>query len=214
MLASLLAPATAAATATLTGLVTGLALIVAIGAQNAFVLRQGLARAHVGAVVAICLASDAVLIMAGVAGVGALVQQAGWLLEVVRWGGVAFLAVFGLLSLRRAARPDVLRAAESGAGTRRRAVLTALALTWLNPHVYLDTVLFLGSVATTQGPDERWWFGLGAVLGSAVWFLGLGYGAHRAHRLLSRPRSWQVLDALIGVVMLLLAVTLARTDLG
>ncbi len=197
-----------------TGLVTGLVLIVAIGAQNAFVLRQGLARAHVGAVVAVCLVSDAALILAGVAGVGALVQQAGWLLEVVRWGGVAFLATFGLLSLRRAAGPGVLRAADTGAGTRRRAVLTALALTWLNPHVYLDTVLFLGSVATTQGPGERWWFGLGAVAASAVWFVGLGYGARRAHQLLSRPRSWQVLDASIGVVMLLLAVTLARADLG
>ncbi len=206
-------PATAA-TALLTGLATGLVLIVAIGAQNAFVLRQGLARAHVGAVVTVCLVSDAVLIAAGVAGVGALVAQAGWLLEAVRWGGVAFLVGFGVLSLRRAVRPGALRAAEHGAGSRRTAVLTALALTWLNPHVYLDTVLFLGSVATTQGPDQRWWFGLGAVAGSAVWFLALGYGARRAHRLLSRPRSWQVLDALIGVVMLLLAVTLAGTDLG
>lgn len=197
-----------------TGLVTGLVLIVAIGAQNAFVLRQGLARAHVGVVVAVCLVSDAVLITAGVAGIGALVEQAGWLLQAARWGGVAFLATYGVLSVRRALRPEALRAADTGAGTRRRAVLTALALTWLNPHVYLDTVLFLGSVATTHGADERWWFGLGAVLGSAVWFLGLGYGARRAHRLLSRPRAWQVLDALIGVVMLLLAVGLARADLG
>ena len=197
-----------------TGLVTGLALIVAIGAQNAFVLRQGLARAHVGPVVAVCLVSDAVLIAAGVAGIGALVEQAGWLLQAVRWGGVAFLTTYGVLSLRRALRPGALRAADTGAGTRHRAVLTALALTWLNPHVYLDTVLFLGSVATTQGADERWWFGLGAVLGSAVWFLGLGYGARRAHRLLSRPRAWQVLDALIGLAMLLLAVGLARADLG
>lgn len=198
-----------------TGLVTGLTLIVAIGAQNAFVLRQGLAREHVGVVVTVCLVSDAVLIAAGVAGVGALVEQAGWLLQAVRWGGVVFLATYGLLSLRRAARPEVLRAsAAEGTGTRRRAVLTALALTWLNPHVYLDTVLFLGSVAATRGPDERWWFGAGAVLGSVVWFLGLGYGARRAHRLLGRPRSWQVLDALIGLVMLALAVALARADLG
>ncbi len=200
--------------ALVTGLATGLTLIVAIGAQNAFVLRQGLAREHVGVVVALCSLSDAVLIVAGVAGVGVLVEQAGWLLEGVRWAGVAFLVGYAVLSLRRARRPGALdpTAVERPRG-RRRAVLTALALTWLNPHVYLDTVLFLGSVGAAQGAD-RWWFAAGAVVASLVWFTGLGVGARAAHRLLARPRSWQVLDALIGLTMLAVAVLLARADLG
>lgn len=203
-------------TSALAGLVTGLALIVAIGAQNAFVLRQGLAREHVGPVVAVCAVSDAVLICAGVAGVGALVERAAWLVETVRWLGVAFLVAYGVLSLLRARRPGALSAGDAPPRPRaaRRAVATALALTWLNPHVYLDTVLFLGSVAASRGEDGRWWFALGAVAASILWFVGLGYGAGRAHRLLASPRSWQVLDAVIGLTMLLLAVGLARTDVS
>ena len=192
-----------------TGLVTGLTLIIAIGAQNAFVLRQGLLHAHVGVVVAICAMSDLVLILAGVAGIGTLVELAPTALLVVRWLGVAFLTGYGATSLVRALRPDTLRAADHGATTRRTAVLTALALTWLNPHVYLDTVVMLGSIAQQQGAEGRWWFGGGAALGSVVWFAGLGWGARRASGLLASPRAWRALDVLIGVTMLVIALMLA-----
>jgi L-lysine exporter family protein LysE/ArgO len=195
--------------ASASGLLTGLTLIIAIGAQNAFVLRQGLLQQHVGVVVAICAISDLVLVVAGVAGIGRIIERAPEAITAVRWLGVAFLTWYGVASLLRARRPDALRAAEQGVGSRRTAVVTALALTWLNPHVYLDTVLLLGSIANQHGDVGRWWFALGAALGSAIWFVGLGYGARRAHRLLSSPRSWQVLDVLIGVVMLAIAVKLA-----
>ena len=191
------------------GLLTGLSLIIAIGAQNAFVLRQGLLSAHVGVVVAICAVSDLVLILAGVGGIGALVEQAPTALVVVRWLGVAFLTCYGGSSLLRALRPDTLRAANRSAATRRTAVVTALALTWLNPHVYLDTVLMLGSIAAQHGPEGRWWFGGGAALGSLVWFAGLGWGAGRASGLLASPRAWRVLDVLIGLTMLGIAGMLA-----
>ncbi len=195
---------------TAAGLVTGLSLIVAIGAQNAYVLRQGLAREHVGVVVAICALSDVVLILAGVAGIGTIVEQAPTALTVVRWLGVAFLSFYGVSSLLRARRTETLDAAAARTTSRRSAVLRATALTWLNPHVYLDTVLLLGTVANHQGPLGRWWFALGACVASALWFSGLGFGARLAHRVLARPRSWQVLDVLIGLVMLAIAVRLAR----
>jgi L-lysine exporter family protein LysE/ArgO len=195
--------------ATVAGLVTGLSLIVAIGAQNAFVLRQGLAREHVGVVVLICTLSDVVLIVAGVTGIGTIVEQAPWALTVVRWLGAAFLGWYGVSSLLRARRAEALAAANGGGSTRRPVVARAVALTWLNPHVYLDTVLLLGTVANHQGPAGRWWFAFGACVGSAAWFTGLGYGARLAHRVLSRPRAWQVLDVAIGVVMLAIAVRLA-----
>lgn len=189
------------------GLLTGLTLIVAIGAQNAFVLRQGLARAHVGPVVAMCAVSDLVLIVAGVGGIGFVVERAGWVVELVRWLGVAFLTAYGVLSLWRARRPSALAAEEVRAGSLRTALATATALTWLNPHVYLDTVLLLGSIANAHG--ERWWFGAGAGAASLLWFGGLGYGARLASPLLSRPRAWQVLDVLIGLTMLAIALRLA-----
>ena len=129
---------------TTTGFLTGLTLIIAIGAQNAFVLRQGLLRSHVGTVVAICAVSDLALIVAGVAGIGTIVEQAPAAITVVRWLGVAFLGWYGVSSLLRARDPDPLRASATGAGGLRRAAITAMALTWLNPHVYLDTVLLLG----------------------------------------------------------------------
>jgi len=192
------------------GLVTGLSLIVAIGAQNAFVLRQGLAREHVGLVVAICTVSDVVLIVAGVAGIGTIVERAPWALEVVRWLGVAFLGWYGVSSLLRARRPEALRAANGGPTPSGRSVaVRAVALTWLNPHVYLDTVLLLGTIANHQGPTGRWWFAAGAVVASTVWFAGLGYGARAAGPLLARPRAWQVLDVLIGLTMLAIAASLA-----
>jgi L-lysine exporter family protein LysE/ArgO len=192
-----------------TGLLTGLTLIIAIGAQNAFVLRQGLAREHVAPVVAICAVSDLVLIGAGVAGIGTVVEQAGWVIDVVRWFGVAFLTAYGVRSLLKARRSGVLATGGPEPVSLRTAALTATALTWLNPHVYLDTVLLLGSIANTHGSDGRWWFAAGAGLASVLWFSGLGFGARLLSPLLALPRAWQVLDVLIGLTMLAIAVLLA-----
>jgi L-lysine exporter family protein LysE/ArgO len=200
------------------GLLTGLSLIVAIGAQNAYLLRQGLRRSHVGPVVAVCLLSDLALIVAGVSGIGAIVSHAGWALVAVRWLGAAFLTWYGLSSAWRARRPAAgLAATGEPAETRRAshgtgrgpAVRRAVALTWLNPHVYLDTVLLVGSVASTHGPSGRWWFAVGACAASALWFTGLGYGARLLAPLLASPRAWQVLDLLIAATMLVIAVKLA-----
>lgn len=190
------------------GLLTGLSLIIAIGAQNAFVLRQGLRRSHVGLVVAICALSDVVLILAGVAGIGVVVERAPWAIEVIRWLGVAFLTVYGVSSLLRARRPQALAVGSEVVESRTGVVVRAVALTWLNPHVYLDTVLLLGSVAATRGDPGRWWFALGACVANIAWFAGLGRGARLAAPRLASPRAWQVLDVLIGVVMLAIAVRL------
>lgn len=194
-------------TAAWSGLLLGLSLIVAIGAQNLFVLRQGLAREHVLPVVAVCSLSDAVLILAGVGGMGALVTAHPGLLQVLRWGGAAFLLAYAGLALRRAIRGEA--AAVSGGGERSLAVAlsTCLALTWLNPHVYLDTVVLLGSIASSHGAD-RWWFGLGAALGSVLWFAGLGYGARLLAPLFAKPLAWRVLDLVVALVMVLIAASL------
>jgi L-lysine exporter family protein LysE/ArgO len=194
---------------TFAGLVTGLTLIVAIGAQNAYVLRQGLARDHVGIVVAICTVSDIILIVAGVSGIGTIVEKAPWAIDVVRWFGVAFLTWYGVSTLLRARKAESLKAANGGSTGRRGIALRALALTWLNPHVYLDTVLLLGSIANHEGSTGRWWFALGACVASTVWFCGLGYGARLAGRVLASPRAWQILDVLIGLTMLAIALKLA-----
>lgn len=209
---------TAVLLATATGLVTGLSLIVATGAQNVFVLRQGLLRRHVALVVVVCAVSDAVLITAGVAGIGGLVAAAPLALELLRWGGVAFLAAYGVSALRRAARPAALEAETASVGgtvgrTAGRTLAVALALTWLNPHVYLDTLLLLGSVAQQQGEDLRWWFAGGAVTASIAWFSLLGWGAGRARGLLARPATWRVLEIVVGAVMLAIAAKLALTPL-
>ncbi|SSC23253.1 Amino acid exporter protein, LeuE-type, partial [Klenkia terrae] len=194
--------------AALAGVGLGLSLIVAIGAQNAFVLRQGLRREHVAAVVAVCAVSDVVLILAGVAGTGAVLERVPWLVTVVRVAGALFLAGYAVLAARRALRPTALAAEAGGARASRGAVLgTALALTWLNPHVYLDTVLLLGSVAGTHGAD-RWWFAVGACAASLLWFTGLGYGARALRPVFARPAAWRVLDGVIAVVMAALAASL------
>ncbi len=260
------------------GLGLGSSLIVAIGAQNLFVLRQGIRREHVFAVAAICAFSDLTLIVVGVSGVGAVLQAVPWLVEVVRWAGAAFLVVYGLLAARRAIRPSgealvagepvvtgepanssasrrSWSASETGSGQDRRfaesvdvmdatstrgqgnsplpgasvgssgsgsasaprpnarrstlaaAALTCLALTWLNPHVYLDTVFLLGSVANTHG-DGRWAFAVGAGVASIIWFFGLAYGARLLGGVLASPRAWRVLDAVIAVVMIVLGISL------
>ncbi|MFF9046084.1 LysE/ArgO family amino acid transporter [Streptomyces parvulus] len=199
---------TNALTAAAAGFGTGLSLIVAIGAQNAFVLRQGIRRDAVLAVVGICALSDALLIALGVGGVGAVVVAWPDALTVVGWIGGAFLLCYGALAARRVFRPEgALRAEGDGAGSRRRAVLTCLALTWLNPHVYLDTVFLLGSVAADRGP-LRWTFGLGAAVASLVWFAALGFGARHLGRFLARPVAWRVLDGLVAATMIALGVSL------
>ena len=193
----------------LAGLGTGLSLIVAIGAQNAFVLRQGLRRQHVLLVVTVCAVSDLVLILAGVGGSGTLLQRFPSALTAVRWCGAAFLLGYGLLAARRAVVGGHLEPAE-GPGLGPRAVLAAcLAFTWLNPHVYLDTVLLLGSVASSHGPEGRWWFGAGAGAASVLWFSLLGFGARVLTPVFRRPSAWRVLDWVIAAVMIGLAGTLA-----
>lgn len=234
----------------LAGLGVGFSLIIAIGAQNLFVLRQGIRRDHIWVVIAICAVSDAVLVVAGVSGLGAAVQHVSWLVVLVRWAGGAFLVTYGLMAASRAirrARPvlevdveeelgsDPDRAADElvptassqpvvagpgGTTTIGRAsvvprvassaatiALTTLALTWLNPHVYLDTLFLLGSIANTYG-DGRWLFAAGAVTASLVWFTALGVGARHLGRLLSSERAWRILDGVIAVVMITLGVLL------
>ena len=186
----------------------GLSLIIAIGAQNAYVLRQGLRREHVLAVVIVCAASDAILILVGVAGFGAVIGTMPCLLTTVRILGAVFLIGYALLAARRAILPCPLDTSTVGDATGlARIVMTTVALTWLNPHVYLDTVLLLGSIAATHG-DDRWFFGLGATLGSVLWFTALGFGARLLRPVFSRPTSWRVLDIGIAVVMVAIAANL------
>ena len=195
------------------GFLTGLSLIVAIGAQNAFVLRQGLLRKHVLVIVVICALSDAFLITLGVLGLGSLISALPWLLEVIRWVGVAFLVWYGSSSLRRFVKQDSLKAAESSVGSLKQAVVTTLSLTFLNPHVYLDTVIFIGGIANSFG-DQKWWFVLGAITASFLWFFSLGFGASKASVLVSKPVFWKILDVFIAAVMFSLAITLALAKLS
>ncbi|OSZ59387.1 amino acid transporter [Streptomyces pharetrae CZA14] len=196
-------------TAAAAGFGTGLSLIVAIGAQNAFVLRQGVRREAVLAVVGICALSDALLIALGVGGIGAVVVAWTGALTAIGWIGGAFLIGYGALAARRVLRPaaEGLRTEGEAATSRRRAVLTCLAMTWLNPHVYLDTVFLLGSVAADQGP-LRWTFGIGAALASLCWFTALGFGARLLSRRLARPSAWRVLDGVLAVTMIALGISL------
>jgi L-lysine exporter family protein LysE/ArgO len=190
----------------LAGFAASVALIVAIGAQNAFVLRQGLRREHVLPVVLICALSDAALIAAGIGGLGAVVTARPEAVTAIRWVGAAFLLGYAVLAARRALRPGALRPTDRAPATLRATLLTCLALTYLNPHVYLDTVLLLGSVA--QRHPHRWLFGVGATLASVVWFTALGAGAMRLAPLLARPAAWRVLDGMVAVVMVGVAATL------
>ena len=194
--------------AAIEGFLLGASLIVAIGAQNAFVLRQGLARSHVFAVASICAMSDLVLIAAGVGGLGTLVREAPALLTVVSLGGGAFLAVYGLMSFRRAVRPGALAPADCSTAGLAATIATCLALTFLNPHVYLDTVVLIGALSGRHPGAGAVAFGAGAGLASVIWFYGLGYGARLAAPIFARPKAWQILDTLIGVVMLVLAARL------
>jgi len=195
-------------TAALAGLALGGSLIVAIGAQNAFVLRQGLRREHVATVVAICAASDVVLIALGVAGAGALVRAVPWLLVVARIVGAVFLGAYGALAVRRAIRPSALTAgSQADLGGRAAVVLACLAFTWLNPGVYLDTIVLVGSIAGTHG-ELSWAFGVGAALASIVWFSLLGFGARALAPVFRKPLAWRVLDVAIAAIMFGVAVSL------
>ncbi len=193
------------------GLALSLGLIVAIGAQNAFVLRQGLRREHVGSVVLFCAAADAALIAAGVLGLAQVLGQSPALARTLALAGALFLAAYGWQALRRARQPQALQAAAGGAGLRRgAAVAQAAAFTLLNPHVYLDTVLLVGSIGAQQPAALRGWFIAGASAASLLWFVSLGFGARWLAPWFARPRAWQVLDGLIGGTMFLLSALLVR----
>jgi L-lysine exporter family protein LysE/ArgO len=197
------------------GLALGLGLIVAIGAQNAFVLRQGLRREHVGAVVLFCALADAVLMAAGVFGMAQALGEHPGFARSLALGGAAFLATYGWQALARARHPQQLQAAQAGGGLRLRSVLAqAAAFTLLNPHVYLDTVLLVGSMGVQQPQSLRGWFVAGASGASVCWFALLGFGARWLAPWFARPRAWQVLDALIGLTMWVLAALLLQHALG
>ena len=188
------------------GFGTGLSLIVAIGSQNAFLLQQGLRGGAVAPLVVICAVSDLVLIGLGVSGIGAVLGRWPTAIGVIAVGGGLFLIAYGALAARRAFRASVMTVGEQRTPLRK-AVLSCVGFTWLNPHVYLDTVLLLGSVAVAHG-DGRWLFGLGAGIASAVWFSALGFGARRLAGVFARPAAWRVLDVFIAVTMTALGVSM------
>lgn len=190
------------------GFFTAISLIAAIGAQNAYVIRQSLTRKHVLLVVVICALADAVLIIAGIAGLGALITSAPMLMEFIRWFGVAYLVWFGIKSVRSAFKIQSLDAGTAQSASRKQVVLSILGFTFLNPHVYLDTVILLGSIAN-QFQSDRWWFGFGAMMSSVVWFFSIGYGAKAAARYMAKPVFWRVLDLVIAAVMFGIALMLA-----
>ena len=194
----------------LLGFLTTMALIAAIGAQNAFVLRQGIRGEHVVPVIALCTVSDLILIAAGIAGVGALVTAHPDAMTVAKLGGAVFLIGYGALAARRAFRPAALNPSETSPARLAEVLLTCAALTWLNPHVYLDTVVLLGSIAI-EHRDQRWLFGAGAVMASALWFTGLGLGARRLAGLFATPLTWRILDAIIAVIMVTLGIWMAAS---
>lgn len=191
-----------------TGFATSLGLIVAIGSQNAFVLRQGILRSHVLALVLFCGLSDALLIAAGVAGAGALVQLHPQALQWARWGGSVFLIGYALLAARRALRPGALTPFDAPALPLRAALALCAGFTFLNPHVYLDTVVLVGVLANAWAAPDNAWFGLGAAVASLAWFTALGFGARLLRPVFANPQAWRVLDGLIAVTMGTLAMLL------
>ena len=209
----------------LSGLGLMFSLIVAVGAQNVYVLRQGLRREHVLPVVLICAASDAALVLAGTAGLGYLVKTLPWLIVVARWAGALSLIVYGILAARRAwasggealiadgDEPTAETSGGRGTATLTRTaplapvILATLAFTWLNPNVYLDTVLLIGGIAATHG-DGRWLFAAGAIIASVTWFFALGYGARHLGRWLRTPRAWRILDTGIAALLVVMGIAL------
>jgi L-lysine exporter family protein LysE/ArgO len=190
------------------GYVVALSLILAIGAQNAFVLRQGLRREHVGAVVAVCAISDAVLITVGVAGFGVISGAVPWLGEAMRWAGVVFLIIYGALRFRAALRGgEALKPAAGEGESLARVVATCLILTWANPHVYLDTLMLIGSISAQYAPYQVA-FGVAAVLASLSFFITLGFGARLLAPIFARPVAWVWLEVIVGLTMWAIAATL------
>lgn len=191
----------------LPGLVTALGLIMAIGAQNAYVLRQSLKKQHVLAMVLFTAGSDALLISLGVLGLGALIQANAVLLEIMRWGGAAYLIWFGIGSLRNSTKHQSLAAGTGKSESLKVVLVTIAGFTYLNPHVYLDTVILLGSIANTFG-ESKWQFAIGAMVGSLIWFSALGFGAQAASKFLQNPTFWKWLDRVIALVMFGIAISL------
>jgi L-lysine exporter family protein LysE/ArgO len=201
------------APAIVSGLFTGLSLIIAIGAQNAFVIRQGLVGKFVLPVALLSAFLDVGLILLGVAGLGALLESVPFLLGLVRWLGAAYLIWFGISSLRRANSGASMDVSGQGTASLSGALVLTATFSLLNPHVYLDTVVFLGAIAAQFG-DARWWFALGASIASIVWFLSLAYGAKSLSRFVTKPSFWKVLDRVIAGVMFALALGLILLPLG
>lgn len=196
----------------LNGMLLSGGLIIAIGSQNAFLLAQGLRRESPVLIATLCAVCDALLILAGVMGLGTLIQSSNTLLELARWAGVVYLTGFGLISLRRSFKTEQLKAEGQVQKSVRAIVLSTLAVTLLNPHVYLDTVILLGSIGAQYG-DQRGYFVLGAVTASLIWFYGLGFGAVKLAPLLSRPLAWKIIDLVICLIMFSMALSLVQMDL-
>lgn len=194
--------------ALISGFLASLSLIIAIGAQNAFVIKQGLLRSHVTLVVVFCSIADAFFIILGVGGLGTFVHSQPRALEYIRWFGVAYLTWFGIKSVRAALSTQSLTVATSENQSAGKVLLSLFTFTFLNPHVYLDTVILLGSIAN-QFSDDRWYFALGASMASVIWFATIGYGARAASKYMTRPIFWKVLDSVIAVIMFTIAISLA-----
>jgi L-lysine exporter family protein LysE/ArgO len=199
--------------AVIAGFVTGLSLIIAIGAQNAFILRQGLTRRYVFLIVSICAVSDALLISLGTFGLGALIQAIPHLLEILRWLGVAYLVWFGSTAVKKALTNNSLTVAEENQVSLKKTLLLTLGFTFLNPHVYLDTVILVGGVANQFG-DNKWFFALGAIIASLTWFFSLGLAASKLAVVMAKPIFWKILDIFIAAVMFTLAINLATGKLN
>ncbi len=198
-----------------TGFALSATLIVAIGAQNAFVLRQGLRREHVGAIVLFCALADLLLIGAGVGGLARVLGSSARLLMLLTLSGAVFLTCYGVFALRRAARPQRLDSALGiGPLSLPQAIAQIAGFTLLNPHVYLDTVLLMGSIGAREPPGLRPWFVAGAGLASGTWFAALGFGARWLSPMFARPRAWQILDSSVALVMFALAAQLLRQILA
>ncbi|MBM7052263.1 amino acid transporter [Rothia sp. ZJ932] len=191
----------------LLGVTTLLTLIVAIGAQNAYVLRQAILGKFVVPIVLFCIVSDILLVGLGVFGFGIIVESAPWLLEILRWGGGAFLLWYGFSAARRSLKPSALKvdASTQGPQTLQRALVLAAAMTYLNPHTYIDTVVLLGALANQQGDEGRWYYYAGCATGSVLWFIALGFGARFLRPVFANPKAWRVLDGLIALLMFFLA---------
>ena len=199
--------------AILPGFLTGFSLIVAIGAQNAFILRQGLTRRYVFLIVTICALSDALLISLGTFGLGALIQAIPHLLDIIRWLGVAYLVWFGSTAVRKALMTNSLTVADETQVSLKKTLLLTLGFTFLNPHVYLDTVILVGGVANQFG-ENNWFFALGAIAASLTWFFSLGLAASKLAVVMAKPIFWKILDIFIAAVMFSLAINLAAGELN